>query len=387
MRLLQVTTISETLEAFLLPFATHFRKMGWVVEAAARGAKSNEACVGAFDQVHDIGWSRSPLSINNVSAESEIHELLRRGLYDVVHVHTPVASFVTRLAARRLQDKPAVVYTAHGFHFHEGGNPVLNFAFRSLEKAAGPWTDELVVINKSDYEAALSFSLVPPERLSFIPGTGFDVQAFVERSGEGPDRGQLRTSLGVPQSAAMIIMVAEFTANKRHLDAVEALARLRRNQRPAHLVLVGIGPSQAAVKNRVEKLGLTDLVHFLGYRRDVPQLLKTADALLLLSEREGLPRSVMEAMAVGVPVIGTEIRGVLDLLSDGAGILVPVRDVDAIEHAMLKVVSGGPQVGQLIETARRRVEAYSLQTILDAYEGVYDRALKAKSNAAEVSGT
>jgi len=379
MRLLQVTTISETLEAFLLPFATHFRGMGWVVEAAARGATSNESCISAFDQVHDIGWSRSPLSTQNIRAEAEIHKLLDRGAYDIVHIHTPVASFVTRLGARRLQKKPVIVYTAHGFHFHDGANPALNFAYQSLERVAGPLTDELVVINKTDYEAALSLKLVPSEHLSFIPGTGFNVQAYVARSNEGPGRDQLRASLRVPRNDTMILMVAEFTANKRHLDAVEALARLRRDGRPTHLVLAGVGPSQAAVKKRVAKLGLTGLVHFLGFRRDVPQLLKASDALLLVSEREGLPRSVMEAMAVGVPVIGTAIRGVLDLLSEGAGILVPVRDVNAIANAMATVVSGGPEVNQLIKAALRRVDAYSLQTILASYEKVYERALKPKS--------
>lgn len=376
MRLLQVTTIPETIEAFLLPFATHFRSLGWVVDGAARGASSNVACTRSFDAVHNVGWSRNPLHLANIAAASEMRALLTRERYDLVHVHTPVASFVTRLAASRTRPRPAVVYTAHGFHFHAGGNPVLNLAYSTLERIAGPWTDELVVINSDDHAAALERHLVPPDHLSLVPGIGIDLGEFVAAAAAAPPAEEVLRAIGVPGGTKVVLMVAEFTPNKRQSDALEALSRL--DDTSAHLVLVGIGPTTQTIKARASALGLANRVHFLGYRRDVPQLMTVADALILLSEREGLPRSVMEAMAVGVPVIGTDIRGVRDLLGAAAGVLVPVADVRAMALALNETLRAGPEVAQRVATAKGRLDAYSLGNVLAGYEAIYARALGSK---------
>lgn len=376
MRILQVTTIPETLEAFLRPFASHFRGLGWTVDAAARGVTKSTADLGVFSAIHDISWSRNPLHPTNVRAYREVRSLLNQQRYDLVHVHTPVASFVARWAASRSRTRPAVVYTAHGFHFHAGGNPALNHAFAAAERIAGPWTDELVVINSTDYSAALKLRLVPPERLTLVPGIGFDSSAFLATTDSALSRADVLTEIGLPSTARVVLMVAEFTPNKRQLDAVEAFARLADAR--THLLFVGVGPTMQSVRARVQELGLGGSVHFLGYRRDVSRLMAVAQALLLLSEREGLPRSVMEGMAVGVPVIGTDIRGVSDLLGDGGGVLVPVADVAAITVALADTLRAGPDVIRRITTAKSRLEAYSLDSVLAGYEEIYSRALESR---------
>lgn len=373
MRTLQVTTIPETLEAFLLPFATHFRDRGWVVDAAARAVSGNAACVAAFDSLHDIPWSRNPLHPTNWRAAVKLRSLLEREHYDLIHVHTPVASFLARWAASRVDPSPAVVYTAHGFHFHAGGNPLLNLAFSNLERIAAPWTTELVVINKDDQEAAAQLRLLPADRIHFIPGIGFDVEEFLTRSSSGLDRAQMKAELGIPPEAKVVMMVAEFTPNKRQVDAVDAVAGLGRSD--VHIVFVGVGPMRGAVEERVRGAGIADRAHFLGYRRDVPQLLPTADAMMLISLREGLPRSAMEAMALGVPMIGTNIRGLKDLLGGGAGVLVTPADVQALTAALTQILDGGPMVESRVTEARRRVATYALPNVLAQYETVYARAV------------
>lgn len=377
MRLLQLTTIPETLEAFLLPFAEHFRGLGWTVEAGAREAAQNARCVEAFDGVHDIGWSRNPLDPVNWRALRQVRRLVEGGAYDVVHVHTPVASFFTRLALRSQPTSSGLVYTAHGFHFHEGGNAVKNRVFAGLEKMAGRWTHELVVINRNDYYAALDLGIVDEARLSYVPGIGFDAEGFRKRSAEGQSPESIRDSIGVARDATLILMVAEFTPNKRQLDAVEAFSRLQGAGKRTQLVFVGAGSEQAAVRERARSLGVSDSVLFLGYRRDVPQLLSAADVLLLLSEREGLPVSVLEAMAVGVPVIGTDVRGTKDLLSEGAGLLVPVRDPDAVAAALRRVIERDPIFDEAVRTAAARLGEYSIRSVLASYEDIYSRAIKA----------
>lgn len=377
MRLLQVTTIPETAEAFLLPFAHHFRQLGWQVDGAANGMSQNAGCVAAFDTVHDVSWKRQPLDPANFASGKQIRMIVLEGGYDLVHVHTPVAAFVTRMALRQEQHVP-VVYTAHGFHFFAGGNPVANAIYRALEKTAGPFTDQLVVINDEDLEAVKRFKIVPENLVRYIPGIGIDlVQMTAARrkveAGES-DPLAVRRELGIPFESPLFVMVAEFTPRKRHVDALTAFAALQ-TEHPAHLLLVGMGPLQASVAAMVSKLGLTDRVHVLGYRHDVPLLVIASDILVLVSSQEGLPRSIMEAMALGTPVIGTDIRGVRDLLKDGAGRLVPLKNVDALTLAMKELADSSELRGSLAAKARQRVEEYALPEVLRLYEQVYSAAL------------
>lgn len=373
MRLLQVAVIPETLEAFLLPFASHFRNLGWQVDGAAAAITANSACAAAFDGLHDVPWTRNPLRLNAPRAVSGIRDAVRDGGYDVVHVHTPIASFLTRYALRNSPQRPVVVYTAHGFHFHQGGHPVKNFVYRTAEKIAGPWTDRLVTINREDYGAATDCGIVPAERLEFVPGIGLDLQALKAAASAGPDRSEVRSGLGIPADAPLFLMVAEFTPNKRHQDVLAAFAAT--DVPGSHLVLAGMGETEPDVREQARRLGVQERTHFLGYRRDVPSLMNAADALLLVSQREGLPRSIMEAMTLGVPVIGTKIRGVADLLAGGAGMLVDVGDVAAIRGALEQLATPGALRGELAQRAASRVNAYALPNVLSEYERIYAEAL------------
>jgi glycosyltransferase involved in cell wall biosynthesis len=387
-KLLQVTTIPETLEAFLLPFAERFREEGWTVGAMARSVTRNEACRAAFDRLHDVGWSRNPLAPTNLAAVRTVTEVVSAERYDLVHVHTPVAAFVTRFALRWRPRHPAVVYTAHGFHFHAAGNRVANAVFRSLEQLAGPWTDELVVINREDEEAARRHGIVPPRHLHFVPGIGIDLQGL-ERTTVAQERvDAVRGELGMRPTTALFLMVAEFTPNKRHLDALRAFALLTPSDADApHLAFAGVGPTLTAVRRTAGDLGVADRVHFLGYRRDVPVLLRAATALVLTSGREGLPRSVMEAMASGTPVIATDVRGVRDLVGGGNGVMVPVGDVAAIRDAMGFVLSHRSAVRQMVALARTHIRSYDVRAVLDAYGAIYRASLSTNLDADSGAGS
>jgi hypothetical protein len=160
-RLLMVTTVPATFD-FLAPFAAHFRRAGWTVDALS-GAGDGFRERDRFDHAFAVEWSRNPLDPRNLGrAPARVREVVARGRYDLVHVHTPVAAFVTRFALRRRTGRaPRVVYTAHGFRFHPGGRPWSNAAFLSLELLAARWTDYLVVMNAEDAAAARRWRLVP----------------------------------------------------------------------------------------------------------------------------------------------------------------------------------------------------------------------------------
>ncbi|MGH2559895.1 MAG: glycosyltransferase family 4 protein [Thermomicrobiales bacterium] len=378
-KLLMVTTVPGTLRAFLLPFAEHFSASGWRVDAMAHGVTSSPECVQTFDRVWEVPWSRDPRDLRNVlQAPRTIRAIVERERYDLVHVHTPVAAFATRYALSRspLRDRTAVIYTAHGFHFYRGGATSRNLLFRSLEKLAGRWTDYLVVINEEDEAAARRHGIVAPDRLVHMPGIGVDTERYSPAQVSEEEVAGVRASLGLAPGLPLFLVVAEMIPRKRHQDVLHAFARL--SQSDAHLAFAGEGPRMASLRRLATELGVAGRVHFLGRRSDVPTLARAANAVLLVSRQEGLPRSVMEALSLEVPVIGSDIRGIRDLLDDGSGLLVPVGDVDRLAASMRWVLEHPVAATAMALRGRQKVCAgFGQAAIIDAHEALYARALRA----------
>lgn len=381
-RLLMVTTIARTAEAFLVPFAIHFRRMGMEVDLAAAGASTCVECGRAFSRVFDIPWSRLPCSPTNVYACLALRRILIGNRYDLLHTHTPVASFLARVAVGMLPrtQRPKVVYTAHGFHFYRGGRWWHNIAFLILEKIAALWTDRLIVINHDDEYMAKGCKLVPVDKLRYVPGIGIDTEYYRPDAVSPTAVAQMRSALGLGPRDALFVMVAEFQPGKRHQDAVEALARLGRSA--VHLAFVGTGPTLERIRAHVVRRGVEDRVHFLGFRNDVPILMRAATATLMPSEREGLNRSVMESLALEVPVIGSDARGVRDLLGDGCGLVVRVGDVDGLARAMAWVLDHPEEAREMARRGRERVLArHDIKLVLKLHEGIYEELLEEMSSA------
>ena len=369
-RLLIAASIPEMIEVFLLPYARHMRSLGWQVDALANGASGSELLRATFDNVHDADWSRNPLDPRNlIGLPRELREMMLKGAYDVVHVHSPVAGFLVRFALRK-KNRPRVVYTAHGFHFHKTAGRIRNFIFRSLEKIASPWTDELIVINSEDFEAAKRLHLVPTGHLHFLPGIGVDLNRFHFQPLSHEEVLARRRALDLPADEQLVLMVAEFIPRKRHEDALNAFSAVWSG---AHLLLVGKGPLEDEMRQHASALGLGRRVHFLGYRDDVPELMAISKLLLLPSLQEGLPMSVIEAMSMGVPVIGTDIRGTRDLLSGGAGVLVPTNSPAALAHAMNALLADKEHRELLRRNARERVREYDLGPLLEVHRELYEK--------------
>lgn len=372
-----VTTVPLTLTGFLLPFAEHFRGRGFRVDAMARGIGQSLECLAGFDRVWEADWSRNSLDPRNLGpARRRVREVIAAGAYDLVHVHTPVAAFVTRLALRGSGPAagPRVIYTAHGFHFYRGGPRLRGAAFRALEALAARWTDYLVVINRED--AAAARRLLPPERVRYMPGIGVDLRRYAPEAVSDCDVARVRAELGLRVSERLFLMVAEFIPRKRHRDALAAFDRLGRTD--AHLAFAGRGPLEEAMKQRVAELGLARRVHFLGFRDDIPALMRASVAVLLSSEQEGLPRSAMEALSLGVPVVGTRIRGTTELLEAGCGSLVPVGDVAALAAALGWMLDQPERARQMGQWGRERMTEYSLDKVIGLHEDLYAEALRGR---------
>lgn len=375
-RLLYVTTISNSLHGFIGPIATHFRTLGWTVDGMARNATTCPRCRDTFDNVFEAQWSRSPLDFRSLlAAVPKIRQIVAAGSYDFVHVHTPVAAFITRYALRnrKLQSKPAVIYTAHGFHFHPCGKPFQNHVFRSLERLAGRWTNRLVVINRTDEKAAAEYRIVPRDRIHYIPGIGIDTDLYAPHSVSPDDVEKVRTELGIGPRDPLLLMLAEFNPGKRHADAVRALAASGIPN--VHLALAGFGPTEAAVRALARQRGLASRVHFLGLRNDVSALLRASVALILPSIREGLSRSVMESLSLEVPVLGTRIRGILDLVGEDAGMLVSPGDIEGLARSMRWMAEHPSEASQMGKIGRRRMQSqFHVREVIRGHEDLYQKS-------------
>ena len=244
--LLMVATVSATIRGFLLPYATHFRGLGWRVEAAANGVTSDPGLEGVFDELHELPLSRSIIDAGGiVRTLVELSRILKGG-FDIVHVHTPIAAFVTRAAIRRLPagSRPAVVYTAHGLPFDARGGRARNAVFVTAEQIAGRWTDRLVVINEQDHAAALRHRIVPRRHLVLMPGIGVDTAWYSRSSVPADEIEAARAHLGIEPGTAMFVVVGELTIRKRPFDVVAALGRM--THRDCHLVLRRRWPAASA---------------------------------------------------------------------------------------------------------------------------------------------
>lgn len=377
MKLIQITTSSISLRSFLLPFARHFRALGWQVDALAADAPECAECRKAFDRVFHVDWSRNPLNPHNLlRAVRQVQKVVICGGYDIVHVHTPVAAFVTRFALRNLRKKgkSKVIYTVHGFHFHREGHPLKNHMFLALEKLVGHWTDYLVVINNEDRLAAKRHRIVPPEQIQYIPGIGVDTNHYTPESVSEVEVQRVRANLGLQPEERLFLMVAEFNPGKRHQDTLQAFAKLGRKD--VHLAFAGQGPLLDPMRSLAQQLGVAEQVHFLGFRQDIPILIRASLASLLPSEREGLSRSVMESLCLEVPVIGTNIRGVQDLLKGGCGLLVKVGDVEGLALAMAWMLDHPEEAREMGRRGRKHMVGYDLRHILRLHEELYAEVVR-----------
>jgi glycosyltransferase involved in cell wall biosynthesis len=372
-KLLVVTTVPITIRSFLLPFIKHFRSLGWQVDGMAQGISADQDCVANCDRIYDIQWSRNVFDPRNLLAGVlRVKEVVAAQKYDLVHVHTPIAAFVTRYALKDVK-KTKVIYTAHGFHFYRGGSAVKNAIFLSLEKLAGQWTDYLITINQEDAAAAKKYNFLPTERIYYTRGIGVDTEYYASGKVSPENLAKVRQELSLSEDDTLLLAIAEFTPRKRHKDLLQALAKVANPQ--VHLALAGEGPLRPEIEALAQELGIKHQVHFLGYRNDIPALIQAANAVLLVSQQEGLPRSIMEAMCLNTPTIGSNIRGTKDLLENGCGLLVELGNTDALAQAMIQVVKDPDSLAVMASKAQAKMASYDLEAIIQQYADIYQLAL------------
>ena len=364
-KVLFVATVVKThIMEFHIPYLRMFQQAGWETAVAARNdyETPSDCVIPCCDRYYDIPFARAPLKRSNLRAYRQLKRVIDQGEYDLIHCHTPVGAFLTRLAAGKARKKGTkVIYTAHGFHFYKGA-PKLNWlAFFPVEWLCGFLTDVLITINREDFCFAQKH--MHAGKVCYVPGVGVDIDRF------GGSRETAREKLGIGNEEFVLLSVGEMTENKNHRLALQALALLE--EMPIRYVLVGRGEQMEALKALAQELGISDRVIFTGYRNDVAELYPAADAFFFPSFREGLPVALMEAMASGLPAIVGKIRGNTDLIDDGVeGVYMPLTPEGAAE-AIRKLYDDPALRSRLGEAAREKVRRFSAPEVQRKMREIY----------------
>ena len=286
-------------------------------------------------QIHQVDLERSPYSPKNYKAYKQVVNIIRENKIEYIHCNTPIGGLLGRLAGKKCKVKK-VIYQAHGFHFY-GGAPKKNWLiYYPIEKWLAHYTDVLITINSADFKLAKSkLKLRRNGKVCYVHGVGIDLSKYIDLD---DIRKKMRTKMNLNDSDVALISVGELNANKNNRIIIEAIEKLENEK--IHYFLCGEGALEKELKELAEKKGVLDQVHFLGYRTDVKELLQAADVFVMPSIREGLSRSIMEAMASGLPCVVSRIRGNSDLIKDGeGGYLCETKNVEQYVNAINQLLS------------------------------------------------
>ncbi len=360
-RVLQVAASDITIAKLLVPLINNLKANGYEVESACADGRFAQELNGKGYVVHTLPMSRSLSPWKTLKAIWALYRLLRREKYDIVHVHTPVAAGVGRLAAK-LAGTPTVIYTAHGFYFHDLMKPWARRATILFERILGRFTHMLFTQSTEDAQAAVQYGIAPQQRVVWI-SNGVDINRFKPRT----DNSAVRERFGLKEDELVVGFVGRLVREKGILELLEAMRRA--GERIPNLVLLVAGDNktggdrdvetQAVVHQYLSSTELPFRVEFTGFIDDVEEMMQALDVFVLPSYREGMPRTIIEAMASGKPVVASDIRGCREEVSHGeTGLLVPVRDADALGRAIVDVLHSPELAKSMGEKGRERAEQY-----------------------------
>ncbi|QDQ01315.1 glycosyltransferase family 4 protein [Lysinibacillus fusiformis] len=370
MKVLFVASVYSHLMAFHVPYMKYFQSQGYEVWVAGTGAADRERLEELQVKCVDIPFSRSPLNIQNLNAFKALKALFKTEKFELVHVHTPVAALLTRRAFKS-SGYGEIIYTTHGFHFFKGAPRQNWFVYYTAEKLAAKWTDHLITINEEDYKNA--HKLLSAEKISYVHGVGVEITSEILTEDE---KDNLKKQLGLSSKSVVISCIAELNANKNHQFILRNWQLLKRDCPQLELLIIGTGESENDLKDYVSKEQLSG-VHFLGFRKDVPNLLQISDIVTLLSHREGLPKSIMEAMVARVPCVVTNTRGLRDLIkSNENGYVVNHEDDHALIAAFTELCQSEALRDEMGKCAKQMVKPFLLDNVLQEYIPIYKKMLK-----------
>ena len=373
-KILFTATVQSHIAQFHKPVIRMLQEMGHEVDVAAKNNlhEKNNLFLTEPNAVHEVNFSRSPFNLKIFTAYKQLKQVILAGKYDAVHCNTPVAGILTRLACRKLrkQGKIKVLYEAHGLHFFKGGPKSGWLIWYPIERFCSRFADMMVLINKMDYTLVKEKFHTPMVRR--IPGIGVNLSQFKDLG-----NGDLRQELSLPENTPIVVSVGELNENKNHKTVIRAISLMENKK--AHYCIAGNGPLLQELTELAAKLGVSERVHFLGYRRDVPIILRQANVFVLPSQREGLGMAAIEAMSCGLPLVSSNRHGINDYSIEGiTGYKHNPLDSQGFADSIDKILADDMLHTHLSANCRRIAQEFTLEESLNCMKKYYRELLESK---------
>ncbi len=364
MKICQLCAVDFTLKKFILPLVDAQLNAGHdVVCVCSKGHYTKDLKDDGYS-IESISISRSFNIFMHISSVFKLYKFLKRNSFDVLHVHTPVAAMIGRLAGF-LARVPLVIYTAHGFYFHENMNTFQKSFFVSLEFIFGLITDVVFTQSEEDALSARQYKIGSKEHIYAI-GNGVDIRKFDPLKQYNSQ--DLRKSLNIPQDSFVIGVICRLVKEKGIDEFLTAAQEINLTNKNCHFLIIGerqVHDHAQGIEESIKSAEITlgkNLI-LTGYRSDIPELLKIMDLYILPSWREGMPRSIIEAMMMNLPVIATDIRGSREeVIHNQTGLLVPVRSPHLLAKAMKQLIDNPNLAKNMGESGRNRALKYYDET-------------------------
>jgi glycosyltransferase involved in cell wall biosynthesis len=372
-RVVHVTTTDMSLDWLLAPQLKAFESAGYeVIGLSAAGSHVAHLEELGIEHVEVPAFTRSSNPLQDVRAFVQLTRTLRSLRPDIVHTHNPKPGILGRIAAR-LARTPLVVNTQHGLWAQPTDRWQRRRPVYAAERIAAAFGDVELVQNPEDVRTLVDTLHIPAHKVRLL-GNGVDLGRF-DPAGLAESRQLLRDEWGINDDEVVCLVVGRLVIEKGIVELLEAAHELSERGVRARFVVVGpTDPDKSdAIDPQVFEQARADGVVLTGTRNDMPECYAAADIFVTASWREGFPRSAMEAAAMGLPTVGSDIRGNRQVISDGeTGLLVPVRDADRIADAVERLVDDGELRSSMGEAARQRAAAeFDQQRVIDRTLDVY----------------
>ncbi|MBC5624020.1 glycosyltransferase family 4 protein [Clostridium sp. NSJ-49] len=363
-KVLYVTTVSRTINAFLVPHIEMLLANGYKVDCACSIDKTlNKKLQAKGVRVFEIPFSRNPLGLGNIKAFNKLIDIQSINEYDVIHVHTPIAAIYGRLLRFKFP-KIKTIYTAHGYHFLKSGSKLGWLIYYPIEKFMASLTNVTININKEDYE--ITKNKLNPEKCYLMNGVGIDLNKYKKISCEEIKR--KKEELGLNEDDFIVLNIAELNKNKNHIQLIKAMELLKDKYPNIKALCVGDGQLLEEIKKEIKQRGLEENIKLLGYREDINELINVSDIGILMSHREGLPRNLVEFMACGRNVIATNIRGCREIVcNESIGSLVEVGNYKETAKEIERYYLLQDKKFEVSED----IEKYNIKNINDKLKEIY----------------
>lgn len=364
MKILFVATVRSHIGQFHMPFIRELKARGVEVHAAFKDNSADKPGLdlSAIDKTFEVPFERQPLRPNNIKAYRELKKIIDGNGYDAVHCHTPMGAVITRLAAKSARKKGTkVIYTAHGFHFFKGASIKNWMLFYPVEKYLSKYTDCLITINSEDCELAHKKKF-RAGKIYKVHGVGVELDKF--KAVDADEKARLRAEYGYDGDTFIMIYPADLSVRKNQPMLFDALQKIAEKNKNVKLLLPGQPIRLEEYKRMVSERGIADNVEFLGYRRDINNLVGLSDLSVASSFQEGLSINIIEAMAMGNAIVATDVRGNNDAVEDGVnGYLVPVGDSDLMAEKILELMNDREKLRTFGENGLDMVKDFSTENV------------------------